>query len=413
MGGNTRAINRSTGEVMTFAGRPAYADKTNFKSVDRTKFKKDFLDAFKKLDDSHARMFDSPIWDPARRNVLLSSGEAFNGSSEHLFGNTLSDEEFVAHKPLVGDIDLTVPAEKIETIFDLLATLEGQNITRNITYIGQNKPEQGGHQINGLFAYLPSADRDSIFVQVDFEAVNYVDGKPEEFSKFGHSSSWEDVKSNVKGVFHKYILRSLATGASTRNDVVLLTPTSPLSPPEKIKIKKTVSPISLLSFSVDRGLRANAAQQFLPYGSPLVVNGKLAYKELSTESSDYKRTKREIFSLVFGAEPAPSELPLLESFVGIIQLMKEYLDDSQVEGIFLDFVEEKLFGPRSQRLDATNPDVDRSAKTAAVSIFVENFPSLSKHDELVKSLQEEYYKNYKVRALESLIRSYIKELLRG
>jgi len=411
MGGNTRAIDRQTGEVVTFMGRPAYADKTDFRSVNRTAFKRDFLNALKRLDDLHRDMFDSPIWDPQRRDAILSSGEAFNGSSEHLFSGRLSDAEFVEHKPLVGDIDLTVPSEKLQSIFDLLASMEGQEVTPTVSYIGQNKPEQNGHQINGLFSYVQKGSDQPVFVQIDFEGVKYIGGKPEEFSKFGHSSSWEDVKLNIKGVFHKYILRSLASGASGRSDIVLLTPMSPLSPPEKIKVKKTTSPISLLSFSVDRGLRANAVQQFLPDGSPVVVNGKTAYKEIPTDASDYKRTRSDIFSLIFGAEPEPADLTKLDSFSGILALMDRFLSRAQISEIYLDFVGDKLIGPRSQRLDANSAEVDRNAKMAAVSLFRETFSFLSEHDGLVKSLEDEYYKNYKTRTLESLIRRYVKELL--
>lgn len=412
MGGNTRAVDRETGELKTYAGKPAYAEKTNFKSIDRSLFKKHFVRMLQSLDDLHQRNFKEPIWDPRFRNSLLTSGEAFNGSSEHLFSD-MSDDEFVKYKSEVGDIDLTVPYERLKTIFQLLSNLEGTEITPEITYIGQNKSKQEGHQINGLFAYEPEGVKKPIFIQVDFEGVEYDKGKPDEFAKFGHSSSWEDVKAGVKGVFHKYLLRSLAGGASQRDDVVLLTPASPLTPPEKIKIKKITSPIKLLSFSVDRGLRTNAKQQFLPDGSPVLVNSKLAFKEISTTESDYKRTRPEIYTLLFGKEPSSeSDLQLLDSFVGILDLMKTHLSSSQIDSIFLDFLEDKLLGRQSQRLDANSAEVDKSVKLAAISKFVDNFDDLRKYQNLIDQLQSDYYSNYKTRTtVEGFIKEYFISLM--
>ena len=128
MGGNTKAIDRKTGEVVNFFGRPGYADKIDLKKLDRSSLKRSIITALKNLDSLYENEFGVPIWDRSQRNSLLSFGEAFNGSSEHLFNDKMSDKEFTKFKSSVGDIDLTVPAEKIETIFDLLASLEGKEV---------------------------------------------------------------------------------------------------------------------------------------------------------------------------------------------------------------------------------------------------------------------------------------------
>lgn len=391
--------------VKDVEGRYQKAGKPDFRKINRSEFTKHIVDALKKLDDMHNKMFGEPIWPANSRDSLLSTGHAFNGSSEHLFNKKLSDEDFVAYKPSVGDIDLTVPHEKLRNIFDLLSKIQGRSITPNVTYIGQNKEEQGtGHQINSLFSYKSKRLDSPINVQIDFEGVEYrKSGEPDEFSKFGHSSSWEDIKVGIKGVFHKYVLRGLAKAASTQSDAVILTPASPLEPPEKIKVAKRTSPLSLLSFSVDRGLRSNAVQQFLPDGSPVIVNGMRAFKELPTSASTYTRTRKEIFTLIFGEEPTGNELKLLDSFVGILQLMNDHLDDPQIESVFLDFVNDKLFG-QGQALDAYNPEVDRSAKMGAVSLFMQKFPFLESHQGLLEKLQSDYYKKYKVRVAETFRR---------
>ena len=38
--------------------------------------------------------------------------------------------------------------------------------------------------------------------------------EPDEFSKFGHNSDWEDIKQGFKGVAHKFMLMSLSKGMS-------------------------------------------------------------------------------------------------------------------------------------------------------------------------------------------------------
>ena len=413
MGGNTKAIDRSTGQVVKFAGRDAFADKVDMRVIDRTTFRHDIIEMLKQLDQLHKKSFNVPIWNPKSRDRLLTTGEAFNGSSEHLFGSKVSDEEFAKYKPKVGDIDLTVPEQHIKTIFDLLGRLEGKKITNKVTYVGQNKSKQHGAQINALFAYYYDPDN-PLFVQVDFEAVKYDDAdNPDEFGKFGHSSSWDDVQAGVKGAFHKLLLRSITKIVSHRDDIVILTPSSPLFPPEKVKVSKTKEAKRLFSFSVDGGLRMIAAQQFLPNGEPLTVQGKLAYKLVDPKNSDYARSREEIFRLLFNDDPTPNELNELGSFLGLMQLLKRRVDPNNIDEIYVDFVS-KLYGPDVRPLDATDKEADVDAKLAALKVFEGYFPSVKKHATMVNGLAQEYYKNYKIRAaIEEYVRRYLHQLLQG
>jgi hypothetical protein len=418
MGGNTKAIDRTTGKVVNFMGRPGYADKVDFRQIDRTTFRADVIATIKRLDGLHEESYGEPIWDPRKINSLLSSGAAFNGSSEHLFNSKISDEDFTRYKSQVGDIDLTIPAERAETLFELLGTLEQSPILPGkVWYVGQNKKSHSGEQINSLFAYKFDPDAPPLFFQIDFEAVDYERGRPTQFAKFSHSSSWEDIKQGIKGVFHKYLLRSLTT-PSAQPDAILLAPSSPLYPPSAVKVARKTSAVKLLSFSVAYGLRSAVEMQRYPdepgvppelVGEPVEVNGKLAYKETPTGGSSYNTNLSEIFSLLFGKEPTPDEVTKFGSFVGVLEIMKAYLTDAESAAIYDDFVNEKLFGPGSQALDARSPEVDRSAKMGAVEMFRSVFPSLSEPDPAVL---EAYYSSYKIRK-ESLLRAYISMLLRG
>jgi hypothetical protein len=96
------------------------------------------------------------------------------------------------------------------------------------------------------------------------------------------------------------------------------------------------------------------------------------------------------------------------------------LDDGQIDSIYLDLISNKFFGVvttkkgksvKGQALDAYSPDVDRSAKMAAISIFKKKFPFVSSHDALLEKLLEEYYENYKVRVEETFNRYRIVECL--
>jgi hypothetical protein len=163
----------------------------------------------------------------------------------------------------------------------------------------------------------------------------------------------------------------------------------------------------LLSFSVDKGLRTAAEQQFLPDGSPLMVDGKRAFKKLPTESSTYQQDKSGIFTLLFGVEPVGNELALFGSFNGLLQIMQDHLDNAQILDVYNDFIGFKLYGKSGQALDAYDPKNDMQAKMPAVNAFKEKFPFLSSQDNYLDSLIEDYYKNYKVRVIESVRRKKV------
>lgn len=395
MGGNVIVLDAS--------GKKHSAGKADFRKIDREEFVNSFLQLFKRLDVLFEKETGRSLWPMGRFQSLASSGAVFSGSSSHLFNRGIDDEEFVHHKPVVGDIDITIPKENLESLYGMFEGMKGTLVTPEIKLVGQ-KPSVSQGQINAIFAYTFDPNASSLKIQVDFEGAAYEKGGPSEFVKFARSSDWADVKNNVKGVFHKYLLRSISTVLTLQTDVVLLTPTSPLSPPEKIKVSKTTDPVHLLSFSVDRGLRTSAQQQFLPDGQPLFVGGKRAFKKIEPADSKYHQSKSDIFTLIFGSEPVGNELTLFGSFSGMLQLMQDHLNDQQVSDIYLDFIGDKLYGKRGQPLDAYDPKNDVQAKSPAVEAFKRKFPFLASHDERLNLLVDDYYKNYKIAVAESIKR---------
>ena len=389
MGGNVNIKNPSSE-----SGKSYKVDKPDFRIIDRSKFKSNFINAFKILDRLHSKKFDTPLWPSNTINDLLDSGEAFNGSSSHLFGNRISDEELIEYKPTFGDIDLTVPSENSKTLFSLLDEITGQRLNSSVTYVDK-KAGIGNSQINCLFSYTYDEDTRPIYIQIDFEFVEYEKDKPNEFAKFIYSSPWNDVKASIKGVFHKYLLQCLASVISIQKDVILLQKQSPLEPPEKIKVSKVTTPVKLLSFSA-KGLRTRYTQQFLSDGSEVLVNGMKTYKEIPSGTDT--KSKYEIFTLLFGENPIGNEIGLINSFTGLLQIMQDHFADDQIEEIFIYFIEHKLFGERGQALDATSSETDKIAKNSAINAFVDKFSFLAKHNRRIEELQDDYYKSYKIRS---------------
>lgn len=161
-GGNAPFINRETNEIL------GDAEKMDLKKVNRSKVTKSLLQMFTELDKLYEKKHNQKLWNDFS---VIESGHAFNGSAEHFFNKQISDAEFKMHKPMVGDIDVTIAHDKLKPLFDLLAELENKNVTPAFVYKGQNKKQQQGHQINAIF----QLQNPKVNVQVDFEGVHYTE----------------------------------------------------------------------------------------------------------------------------------------------------------------------------------------------------------------------------------------------
>jgi len=161
-GGNSRVVDPDTGEVTDLAYK-IELDKFN-----REQTIKDFIKYFTYMNDEFEKEYNDKIW---RDFSVITSGEAFNGSSEHFFNMDITDREFTQFKSKVGDVDLTVPHNKLPAIFDLLQNkLRNKTGPGNITYLGNPKKTLGGgHQVNGVFRYEQKGN--VVNAQVDFEGV--------------------------------------------------------------------------------------------------------------------------------------------------------------------------------------------------------------------------------------------------
>jgi hypothetical protein len=464
-GGNTRALVRDpeTGlvagseQIRTFRGREAYAEKIDLRSgrITRQQLRTDVIEMLVKLDEEFERDHGEPIWDRAQRDDILGSGFAFNGSSSHLFAppETLSDEEFIKYKPSVGDIDLTVPADKMDKLFQTLNRREDAQLTPNIAYVGHNKKSPGSHQINALFAYTwdpdaPEGEGDTFF-QIDFEGSEYEGGRPTEWAKFSYSSAWRDVLAGVKGLAHKVLLFSIAAVKSP--PPVNAREATPTASAESPTVKTTRDP-SFVEPSPDEIERMVKARQEEIMGTQkrknpesarkaaereiasqvrkssmmlaplrpvrtldLVTglgdryqrldwnyNGDEVYKYLKrTERTNSIRDVRAIFENLMGSTPPPTpeDLQKFGSFLGVIELMKERLTPQEIVKVYEEMID-RFFGERGQQLSATDPSEDMGVKDKVLETFRQLLPEVESSTVDLEGMKKSFYAKYKVRGQE-------------
>jgi len=400
MGGNVTAINKKTGVETR-------AEKIQIKEIGRSEFMKKFIEIFKTINKQFKSKYKKPIW--ADESIIVS-GFVFNGSTSFIMDPELSDEEVIKYKPSAGDLDIAVPEELKEEIWTYLDKMEGKDIIPGATYMGSNKPSVSsiGDQINSVFVVdFPNGQRASC--QVDFEFLPFEGSKPTEWAKFSHSSSFVDSKAGTKAVHHKYLIRALVGGASVRDDIVIATNKST---PENFVLSnnKAHSIPRMLKFSVGKGIRTAYEPMLDKDGNQIKYKGKDVYKEIQGDNNSYETVVANIYKLAFqDLEGHPEDVNLFNSFVGVIQLMKKFLNKKQIQNTHERYID-LLWGikpQRAQELEVQNPELDFQVKNAGYQRFIKD---LKVRDESEKYIKE-YYKDYGKRgAVRESFRSLIEML---
>jgi len=394
-GGNVRATNKRDGSTID-------AEKIPVKQIGRSKFIKVFVAIFKQMNKDFKKRYNKPIWVD---ESILANGFAFNGSTSYIMNPEYSDEEVVKYKSSAGDLDIALPVELKEEMWEYLDSIEGKYIIPGAKYMGSNKhtPSAIGDQINSVI--LVEFDGLRVPAQVDFEFLEFEDNLPTEWAKFSHSSSFDDAKASIKAVNHKYLIRSLVGGASVRKDIVIATGKST---PEKIvltKAKQHQIP-KMLKFSVGRGIRVAYEPMLDHDGNDIFADGKQVYKEIPSKSSSYETVVANIYKLSFGQlEGHESDVKLFNSFVGVLELMSKYLDKSQIAATHDRYLE-LLWGlkpQRAQELEVNDPELDYQVKSGGYQRFIKELRIKDKS----KSLVEAYYKEYGQRRTRESFRSLI------
>lgn len=348
------------------------ADRIDLKSIDRKKVVKEVATGLKAISDRFKAIHGLPLWS----DELLKSGEFLSGSSLHLFDlSRISDEDFLKHKPTVGDIDTQVDGTMRDPVEKFLKSVSAGQMIGNMVYVGY-KPS--GDQFITLWT-VPSLN--NINIQVDLELVAFKNGKPTPWAQFSHSSAWDDIKTGIKGVFQKYALRALQ--ARTARDVIIQPKTS--------RGKEKVIRKSDLAFSL-KGLRVRMTPVLDVQGNQVYKNNMPVYIETDSKTSEYITDFDVLFSSFFGVKGSPAEIKKMESFVGLIDLLKLHVNKTDQKKVLDGFVN-ILWEKGAQGLVRGNSQEDYQTKLVAFNIMA---TSLGFGDiEQYRSIVDSYYKAYR------------------
>lgn len=330
------------------------------------------------------KKYKEPLWNPE----LLSSGKFLSGSSLHFFNvNGISDEDFVAKKPKVGDIDTQVPKDKATDLQQYLSAVQGK-IVGPARHLGFQK---GSEQFSSLWELSDVP----IKVQIDLEFVEFDSGRPTDWSQFSHSSSWEDLGVGIKGVFHKYLMRAFTAAKSTKK-----------YPARQLKkgVKIADDPIvdNNLSFAVASKQGGGLRQKYQPYmdpdtGKPVTKNGIPVMLQISSTDATYTQDLSQMFQMIFGTDPKEDEKKLLWSFSGGLKLANTRFTDQQRQQIAAAFVN-NLFGAGAQGLYRNDPERDNTEKRAALDLMLKTLKlsDAAAIKQQADDAAKDYYEKYKV-----------------
>ena len=317
---------------------------------------------------------------------VLQSQKFLSGSSLHLFNTSIPDEEFVKHKPKVGDIDTQVDKKLEGSLENFLKAKQGHQIGP-ATLLGYSR---GNEQFSSLWEF----QNPPIKVQVDLEFVEYANDEPTEWAQFSHSSDWGDLTQGIKGVFHKYMMRALTSGSSSQKYVA-----RQLKKGVKIATEPVVD--KDVSFAVSSKQGGGMRQKYQPYmdpetGEPMVKDGIPVMLEIPTSESHYIQDLNQQFQMLFHTPPVDQDQKLMWSFQGLIQLANRYLSDDARQQAADDFTT-NLYGPAAQGLYKGDPKRDQQEKGIAFHTLLGSLklPDIAAIQNKAHAEADAYYKKYK------------------
>ena len=411
MGGNARYINRVTGKDLGFA------EKIDLNKIDRSTLVQEITETLRSINKLHTANTQTPLW---KEFGIITEGVGLNGSSKFLFDSTIDNNTFKTYKPFLGDIDVTFPSNLMESLWNLLNTLEGTKLSETITYLGHKNSAidplkaKNLNQINAVFKLKTDLYESNI--QIDFEASEYVDNKPTEWTSFSHNSEWEDIKEGLKGVMHKYMLINLSRANSVLKNIAVVTKSQESKLTSKTSKEymeivlgnqtKQIAKMSTnrdyinptnLAFSVDRGVRTKFTPLQHSDGRAVILDGITIMKFVKPEDANYITDLKEVFQHIFNTMPDNQDMIDFRSFVGVIKLMKKYVDNNTIETFFIDhLINKSLFAPYAQGLERNDPDGDKKIKMTMIDKLIESFPQLDKFKDQIDTQMNNYYKSYKM-----------------
>jgi hypothetical protein len=349
----------------------ASADRIDLTNIDRQKIVSILLKGLGAVNSAFQKKTGLPLWEPK----LFKSADFLSGSSLHLFDlRGISDEEFAKHKPKVGDIDTQVDGNMKPQLDAFLKSIPKNQTFGTIDYLGY-KPS--GDQFISLWA-IPEL---GINVQVDLELVDFKDGKPTAWSSFSHSSAWADIQKGIKGVFQKYLLRSIP--ARNTHEFIVAPKTS------RGKEKRISSSVDAFSL---KGLRQKYSPVLDETGKQVFKSGIPVYTEIPSKNSNFVTDLDVLFAMFFGKQGSKQDIQNMASFVNLLQLISNNMsrgDQKKIADRFAAILWEK----GAQGLTRGDPASDFATKKVAYEILAKSLggSSVERHQKMIDS----YYQAYK------------------
>jgi hypothetical protein len=334
------------------------------------------------INNSFAQTYQVALWNPQ----LLKSRKFLSGSSLHFFNTDISDQEFIAKKPKVGDIDTQVDKQQEANLEKFLTSMQGKQVGP-ATCLGFSR---GNEQFSSLWELQDPP----IKVQIDLEFVAFEKDEPTQWAQFSHSSSWEDLNAGIKGVFHKYMMRALTANSATEKYVA-----RQLKKGVKISDEPVVD--NNLSFAVSSKQGGGMRTKYVPYndpetGKPMMKNGIPVMLQVPPGDSEYIQDLGQQYQMLFGQPGNEANQKLMWSFVGILKLANQFLNDDMRQSVAMAF-EEMLFGKGAQGLYKGDPKRDQAEKMVALSTMVKQLQGIDGTAVVNKAKQDAagYYSTYK------------------
>jgi hypothetical protein len=343
----------------------------------------------------------TPLWNPK----TLASGLFLSGSSFHFFNRAqINDLDFAKVKKTVGDIDTQVDREQKEAVGAWLSKLRPGTKFGPSQFIGFKLSAEQYitlWRFPGIALQTDSGKQVPTNVQIDLELKAFQAGTPTEWSRFSASSAWEDLQAGIKGVFHKFILQSLAS--LTEQDFLL----RKLVGRGKARAEQDVPMTdNMISFSVQSKEGGGLRIKYEPVidtttKKPLVKDGMKVYTARPT--TGYEQDLSKIFATLFGERLSNKQLasvaPKFWSFLGVLSVINQYLSPEEKQKVADSFID-KTFGPAAQGLYVNDPETDAREKMIAVDAMLKALKI--KAPKNFQKMVADYKANYRMKVTEGL-----------
>lgn len=295
---------------------------------------------FEELNEAYKNKFNpEELWSEHSLNNIL---EHFSGSTKHVLNHK---QDLPQGYKEMGDLDVMVDTKKQEHIKKFFDELKEGTEFNGIKFVNVHQAGPASKQV--ITVWETPFDQTPQKFQIDFEFVDMAgNGTPTEFSKFAHSTHYNDLSNGIKGAFHKLLIRAISRKGVSGKEVTFL----------QAKGKTTKGPKEHeYSFSVDGGLRPNVlahsekSDTFKKLNSTDIKNAlasdsKLKELHLMVSSPlsldefrkhlQYDKDVTSIRSKLFGKDVDKDKF---NSFLGLICLINEHLLPEQKDTIIKEF----------------------------------------------------------------------------